>query len=131
MQPSMYRLRLVARAKLGQAMGRKPGKTPQHVRADQQDATNDRTCPAHRTWAIKAHLRPNELSYRGLERCFRVAVVLPRLALREQGGTVVIVYRRGSRPTRTCLQCSGIDTGAPGRTRGDSGATAVDILSLR
>ena len=27
-------------------MARKPGRTPQHVRADHQDATNDRTCPA-------------------------------------------------------------------------------------
>jgi hypothetical protein len=31
----------------------------------------------------------------------------------------------------TWLQGNGIDTGAPGRMRGESGATAVDILPLR
>lgn len=46
-------------------------------------------------------------------------------------GTVRTVKRLGSSPTLTWLQLSGIDTVAPGRARGDSGATAVAILSLR
>ena len=39
-----------------------------------------------------------------------------------------MVKRFGSRSAFTCFQVSGIDTGAPGRARGDSGATAVAIL---
>ena len=41
-----------------------------------------------------------------------------------------MVKRAGSRPSRTWSQFTGIDTGAPGRARGDSGATAVDMRSL-
>jgi transcription-repair coupling factor (superfamily II helicase) len=46
-------------------------------------------------------------------------------------GTVRIVYRLGSSPALTCVQFSGIDTVAPRRARGDKGATAVAIRSLR
>ena len=44
---------------------------------------------------------------------------------------VRIVKRCGSRPDFTWLQLSGIETGAPGRARGDNGATAVAVRSLR
>ena len=46
-------------------------------------------------------------------------------------GAVRRVKRLGSRPAFTWLQSSGIDTVAPGRARGDSGATAVEVRSLR
>ena len=46
-------------------------------------------------------------------------------------GTVRTVKRVGSRPFFTWLHVSGIETGAPSRARGESGATAVDIRSLR
>ena len=56
----------------------------------------------------------------------------PRLcSWRASAGTVLIVKRVGSRPSRTWFQFTGIETGAPGRPRGDSGATAVDMRSLR
>ena len=42
-----------------------------------------------------------------------------------------MVKRSGSSPSRTWVQFTGIETGAPGRARGDSGATAVDMRSLR
>jgi hypothetical protein len=42
-----------------------------------------------------------------------------------------IVNFFGSKAGRTCAHVSGIDTGAPSRARGDKGATAVDIRSLR
>src|SRR4051794_32275394 len=54
------------------------------------------------------------------------AVVLAR-----SGGTVRMVKRFGSRSPFTCAQVSGIETVAPSRARGDNGATAVDIRSLR
>ncbi len=37
----------------------------------------------------------------------------------------------GSSPFLTWLQASGIETVAPSRARGESGATAVDFVSLR
>jgi Cobalamin-independent synthase, N-terminal domain len=42
-------------------------------------------------------------------------------------------YQRGfgSRSDFTCVQASGIETGAPVRARGDNGATAVAMRSLR
>ena len=45
--------------------------------------------------------------------------------------TVRRVNRVASNPFFTCPQLRGIDTGAPGRARGDHGATAVAIRSLR
>jgi hypothetical protein len=51
------------------------------------------------------------------------------LAIR--AGTVRIVYFFGSSPAFTCVQFSGIDTVAPGLARADSGATAVEVRSLR
>lgn len=44
---------------------------------------------------------------------------------------VRIVNALGSRPLTTAFQSIGIDTGAPARARGDKGATAVAVLSLR
>ena len=44
---------------------------------------------------------------------------------------VFIVKRWGSKPARTWLQCRGIETGAPGRIRGERGATAVDMKKPR
>jgi hypothetical protein len=37
----------------------------------------------------------------------------------------------GSMPYFTCVQVTGVDTGAPGRPRGESGGAAVAIRSLR
>ncbi len=45
--------------------------------------------------------------------------------------TVWIVKRRGSRSLLTWLHVKGIETVAPGRARGDNGATAVATRSLR
>jgi hypothetical protein len=53
------------------------------------------------------------------------------LLFKSRAGAVGIVKRCGSRPARNWLQCTGIDTGAPCRMRGESGATAVDMRSLR
>lgn len=39
------------------------------------------------------------------------------MLLESNAGAVVIVKRMGSRPARTWLQWSGIDTGAPSRMR--------------
>ena len=46
-------------------------------------------------------------------------------------GAVRTVNFFGSRPFFTCAQVSGMETVAPSRARGDSGATAVDMRSLR
>src|SRR5580704_7335100 len=46
-------------------------------------------------------------------------------------GAVRIVKRLGSRSALTSVQVRGIDTVAPDRARGESGATAVAIRSLR
>ena len=49
----------------------------------------------------------------------------------EMTGAVRTVKRLGSRPFLTALHSSGMDTVAPGRARGLSGATAVAMRSLR
>lgn len=46
-------------------------------------------------------------------------------------GAVRRLNRCGSRPAFTALQGSGMETGAPVRARGDRGATAVAMRSLR
>ena len=51
--------------------------------------------------------------------------------LASSAGAVLTVKRLGSRPFFTWFQVIGIDTGAPFRARGESGATAVAIRSLR
>jgi len=53
------------------------------------------------------------------------------LSRANSAGTVRSVKRLGSNPERNCGRRSGIDTVAPGRARGDSGATAVAMRSLR
>ena len=62
---------------------------------------------------------------------FAITIVVPGSQFLYQGGTVRTVYAVGSSPFFTWLQLTGIDTGAPGRPRGDSGATAVAIRSFR
>src|SRR5215211_5173731 len=46
-------------------------------------------------------------------------------------GTDLSVYFDGSRPVRTCAHVRGIETGACGLARGESGATAVAKRSFR
>ena len=46
-------------------------------------------------------------------------------------GAMRTVKRVGSKPDRICVHSNGMETGAPSRSRGDSGATAVAIRSLR
>lgn len=53
------------------------------------------------------------------------------VSLRTRDGTLRTVNLAGSRPFFTWFQVIGIETGAPGRPRGDNGATAVAIRSLR
>ena len=81
-----------------------------------------------------ARLHPVRLAkplHRRRQGPFGLAVVVPGGQLGSRAGAVRSVYFAGSRPFFTWLQVSGIETGAPGRPRGDSGATAVDIRSLR
>jgi len=58
-------------------------------------------------------------------------ILLEAVRGRLGAGAVRTVNRLGSRPAFTCGQPIGMDTSAPSRARGENGATAVEVRSLR
>ena len=78
-----------------------------------------------RAWLIPIRLMASAATYR----CRR-SPTRPWSASTDRG-TVRTVYFLGSRSALTCAHVSGIETVAPGRARGERGATAVAMRSLR